>query len=68
LPDWGSALGFYRALRRPERIRAIAYMESIVTQRRWADFPQGRDKFFRARRSEEGERLVASVNELVVFF
>lgn len=28
LHDWGSALGFYRAYRYPEQIRAIAYIES----------------------------------------
>ena len=56
LHDWGSALGFYRAYRHPEQVRAIAYMESIVAPRRWQDFPQGRDKFFRALRSAEGER------------
>ena len=62
LHDWGSALGFYRACRHPEQIRAIAYMESIVAPRRWQDFPQGRDKFFRALRSTEGERLVRDDN------
>jgi haloalkane dehalogenase len=62
LHDWGSALGFHHAVRHPEQIRAIAYMESIVAQRRWADFPQGRDKFFRALRSEDGKRLVFDEN------
>ena len=62
LHDWGSALGFYRASRHPEQIRAIAYMESIVAPRRWEDFPQGRDKLFRALRSEEGERMVLEEN------
>jgi len=62
LHDWGSALGFYRAFRHPEQIRAIAYMESIVAPRRWEDFPQGRDKLFRALRSEEGERMVLEEN------
>src|SRR5262249_41675402 len=48
LHDWGSALGFHRACRYPEQIRAIAYMEAIVAARRWEDLPAGRDKFFRA--------------------
>ena len=30
LHDWGSALGFHWARRHPHRVRAIAYMESIV--------------------------------------
>lgn len=65
LHDWGSALGFYRAYRFPEGIRAIAYMEAIVHPRVWADFPPGRDMFFRRLRSEEGERLVFDENFLV---
>jgi len=58
LHDWGSALGFYSALRHPERVQAIAYMEAIVQPRRWEDFPGGRDAIFRALRSESGEHLV----------
>jgi haloalkane dehalogenase len=62
LHDWGSALGFHRASRHPEQIRAVAYMEAIVAPRRWADFPNGRDKLFRALRSAEGERLISEEN------
>jgi len=65
LHDWGSALGFHRAYRYPQHIRAIAYMEAIVQPRRWEDFPQGRDKMFRALRSEQGERLVLDENFFV---
>jgi haloalkane dehalogenase len=65
LHDWGSALGFHRACRFPEQVRAIAYMEAIVTTRRWEDFPAGRDKFFRALRSEQGERLALDENFFV---
>src|SRR5579859_2406611 len=35
--DWGSALGFYRATRFPEQIKAIAYMEAIAMPRTWED-------------------------------
>jgi haloalkane dehalogenase len=62
LHDWGSALGFYRAFRHPEQIKAIAYMEAILLPRRWADFPNGRDAMFRAMRSADGERLVLDEN------
>lgn len=62
LHDWGSALGFYRAFRYPEQIRAIVYMEAIVQPRYWSDFPQGRDAMFRALRSEQGEHLVLDEN------
>jgi len=65
LHDWGSALGFYWALRHPTRVRAIAYMEAIVQPRRWSDFPNGRDRMFRALRSGEGERLVLEENFFV---
>jgi haloalkane dehalogenase len=47
LHDWGSALGFHWASRHPERIRAIAYMESIVRPREWEDLPQSRAPLFR---------------------
>ena len=33
--DWGSALGFYRAMRFPDQIKAIAYMEAIAMPQRW---------------------------------
>jgi haloalkane dehalogenase len=62
LHDWGSALGFYRAFRHAEQIKAIAYMEAILQPRRWSDFPNGRDAMFRAMRSAEGERLVLDEN------
>jgi haloalkane dehalogenase len=62
LHDWGSALGFYRALRHRNQIQAIVYMEAIVQPRRWADFPNGRDAMFRALRSEQGEHLVLDEN------
>jgi len=65
LHDWGSALGFHRACRYPQQIRAIAYMEAIVAPRRWQDFPNGRDRMFRALRSEQGERLVLDENFFV---
>lgn len=65
LHDWGSALGFYWASRREERVQAIAYMEAIVQPRRWEDFPSGRDAIFRALRSEKGEHLALEENFFV---
>ena len=65
LHDWGSALGFYRAFRHPEQIRAIAYMEAIALPRRWSDFPSGRDRMFRALRSSEGEHLILDENYFI---
>jgi len=65
LHDWGSAIGFYRAYRYPEQIKAIAYMEAIVQPRRWDDFPNGRDAIFRALRSEKGEEMIFDQNFFV---
>jgi haloalkane dehalogenase len=65
LHDWGSALGFYRACRFPQQVRAIAYMEAIVAPRLWSDFPAGRDLIFRALRSERGEQLILQENAFI---
>jgi haloalkane dehalogenase len=65
LHDWGSALGFYRAFRRPKQIKAIAYMEAMTLPRLWSDVPAGRDKMFRALRSNHGERLALEENYFI---
>ncbi len=62
LHDWGSALGFYRAMRHPDQVAGIAYMEAIVQPREWEDFPEGRDRLFRSMRGPDGERLVLEEN------
>ena len=62
LHDWGSALGFYWASRHPERISAIAYMESILFPREWDDLPHARAHFFRDMRSEKGEHMILEQN------
>jgi haloalkane dehalogenase len=65
--DWGGALGFFRAFRYPDQIRAIAYMETFVQPRRWTDLrPASKDAFLRFR-SEEGERLILDENAFVEF-
>jgi haloalkane dehalogenase len=65
LHDWGSALGFHWARRHPERVAAIAYMESLVQPRRWSDFPAPRAALFQRLRSEEGARLIREENFFV---
>jgi haloalkane dehalogenase len=62
LHDWGSALGFYWASRHPERVHAIAYMESILFPREWEDLPPSRAPLFRELRSESGERMILDEN------
>jgi haloalkane dehalogenase len=63
--DWGSALGFNRAARYPEQIKAIAYMEAIVMPLRWEDFGLVGGGIFQALRSEKGERMVLDENFFV---
>jgi haloalkane dehalogenase len=62
LHDWGSALGFYWASRHSRRVRAIAYMESILFPRDWEDLPQSRAQLFRDLRSEKGEHMILDEN------
>jgi haloalkane dehalogenase len=62
--DWGSALGFYRAMRRPEQIQAIAYMEAIVRPMSWQGFGEA-GGIFSALRSPEGEKLILDQNIFV---
>jgi haloalkane dehalogenase len=62
--DWGSALGFHRAFRFPNQIKAIAYMEAISMPRRWDDFGEAGD-IFRALRSPQGEHMVLDENFFV---
>src|SRR5499425_440866 len=62
--DWGSALGFHRAFRYPQQIKAIAYMEAIALPRRWDDFGEAAG-VFRALRSEQGEHMILDENFFV---
>jgi haloalkane dehalogenase len=51
LHDWGAAIGFYRARRHSEQVKAIAYYEAVAHSRRWDDVSGGRDRQFRTLRS-----------------
>jgi haloalkane dehalogenase len=62
--DWGSALGFHRAARFPEQVKAIAYLEAIALPRRWEDFGEAAG-IFRALRSDQGERMILDENFFV---
>ena len=64
LHDWGSVLGFHRAQRFPDQIRAIAHMEAIVQDRTWAEFGPF-EQTFRTLRSPRGEALVLDGNFFV---
>ncbi len=65
LHDWGSALGFEWAWRNPDRVKAIVYMEAIVTPVSWADWPENARGVFQGFRSEAGEAMVLDKNVFV---
>jgi haloalkane dehalogenase len=62
--DWGSALGLDWAMRHPDRVRAIALMEAIITPvESWAQFPAAvRDVFLALRTPGVGERMIFDDN------
>ncbi len=62
--DWGSALGFHRAVRHPGHFKAIAYMEAIAQPLRWDDFGEAAG-IFQVLRSGEGENLILEDNFFV---
>ncbi len=63
--DWGSALGFDWAYRHPESVRGIAYMEAIVCQYDWQDWPDDARKIFQGFRSPTGEKLILEKNYFI---
>jgi haloalkane dehalogenase len=68
LHDWGSALGFYWALRHPDRVKAIVYMEAIVRPfLSWEEWPLATRAFFQAQRSSKGEELILQKNLFIEY-
>ncbi|UCI07659.1 haloalkane dehalogenase [Mesorhizobium sp. B1-1-8] len=66
--DWGTALAFHFAARRPRRILGLAFMEFIRPFERWDDFhqrPQARELFKALRTPGAGEKLVLEENVFV---
>lgn len=63
--DWGSALGFHWALRNPDRVEGIVYMEAIVKPVKWNDWPETARKIFQGMRSDAGEEMVLKKNVFV---
>ena len=63
--DWGGALVFDWGRRHPAAVRGVAYMETIVGPRSWAEEEESAQRFFRRLRSDEGERLVLEENRFV---
>jgi haloalkane dehalogenase len=64
--DWGGALGFYWARRHPNRVAAVALMETIVKPTSWGEFPEAAREIFQGFRTPgTGEQLVLEQNMFV---
>lgn len=66
--DWGTALAFHLAARRPEFVRGLAFMEFIRPMPSWEDFVRRtaeREIFRKFRTPGEGERLILEGNAFV---
>jgi haloalkane dehalogenase len=63
--DWGSALGFDWAYQHADRVKGIAYMESIVCPLTWDAWPDSATDIFKAFRSSAGEQMVLEKNLFV---
>jgi haloalkane dehalogenase len=64
--DWGSALAFHLAARRPEFIRGLAFMEFIRPMPAWSDFHgDAIDTFQKFRTPGVGEEMILQNNLFV---
>lgn len=61
--DWGGALAFDLAARRPDRVLGVAFMETIVRTMSWEEYPAAaRSRFEAFRTPGVGEELVLDRN------
>jgi haloalkane dehalogenase len=64
--DWGGALGFHWARRYPDRVVAVAFMETIVRPTSWGEFPEAAREIFQGFRTPgTGEQLILDQNMFV---
>jgi len=66
--DWGTALAFHLAARRPDFVRGLAFMEFIRPMSTWEDFhqaPAARETFRKFRTPGEGEHMILNGNAFV---
>lgn len=66
--DWGTALAFHLAARRPEFVRGMVFMEFIRPFASWSDFHQSdaaRETFRKFRTPSEGEAMILEANAFV---
>ncbi|MFF1379265.1 haloalkane dehalogenase [Streptomyces sp. NPDC058308] len=60
--DWGGALAFDWATRHPDRIRGMAFFETIVRPMSWSELGDGPRSRAQAMRGPQGETLVLDQN------
>lgn len=64
--DWGGALAFDWAARHPDRVRGVAFMETIVRPMSWEEFPEGARPLFESFRAPGvGEAMVLDENVFI---
>jgi haloalkane dehalogenase len=63
--DWGGALLFDWGRRHPEAVKAVVYMETIITPISWDDWPESAVRAFQGMRSDAGEEMVLDKNFFV---
>ena len=64
--DWGGALAFDWAARHPDRVRGIAFTETIVKPMAWEEFPEGGRELFRAiKTAGVGEAMILDDNVFI---
>ncbi|GAA5187193.1 haloalkane dehalogenase [Rugosimonospora acidiphila] len=64
--DWGGALAFDWAARHPERVRAVAFTETILKPMTWEEFPEGAHALFRAIKTPGvGEKMMLDDNAFI---
>jgi haloalkane dehalogenase len=64
--DWGGALAFDWAARHPDRVRGIAFTETIVKPMTWEEFPDGGRELFRAIKTKDvGEAMLLDDNAFI---
>jgi haloalkane dehalogenase len=62
--DWGTALAFHLAARRPKFVRGLAFMEFIRPMPTWNDFPT-RETFQNFRTPGVGEKMILEGNAFI---
>lgn len=66
LHDWGSAIGFYYAMKYERKIKALAFMEAVIFELSWETMPEKTRALFRSLRTPGlGWELIETKNYFV---